>query len=269
MAISDFIREVRWRAAGHFQPLGEPFSKIFSGLRVLEVGGPSALFASEGLIPIYPHAELVDNSQFAEVTVWHEGIASKVFAPEGRPIGTQFVSDDPELRELPDATWDAVCSSHVIEHLANPLRSLETWQRLATPGGYLLIVAPHHEGTFDRNRPVTTLEHLIADRRMGTSEQDLSHLSEVLDRHDFSRDSEIYSERWEEQRRDNANTRMLHHHVFNTRSLLELLTYSGIEIVGHETRFPHDIYVLGRFPTEAKDSQRGRIPTVKSGPFSS
>lgn len=57
--------------------------------------------------------------------------------------------------------WDFVISSHVIEHFYDPVKTIEEWLRVVKPGGYVYIIAPHKERTFDRDRPRTTLAEII------------------------------------------------------------------------------------------------------------
>lgn len=254
MGVADLVQNLRWRAAGHGRPLAAPFTAPLRDARVLEIGGPSALFGAGGLVPVYPHAASVDNVQFAAETAWHDLSGADRFAPEGTPIGAQHLLDGAQLTALPDGGYDAVCCSHVIEHLADPLGGLAAWRRVTRPGGHLLLVAPHHEGTFDRRRPVTTLQHMIDDHAALRGEDDLTHLEETLRLHDHARDVPQDRAAWEAERRDNLNTRLLHHHVFNTSSLLALLDHAGLELLACETRFPHDVYVLARFP--AGDGER-------------
>jgi SAM-dependent methyltransferase len=65
-----------------------------------------------------------------------------------------------------DNTLDYVLSSHVIEHFFDPVKALREWHRVIKPGGYIFIIAPHKDRTFDRFREVTPLAELI-DRSTG------------------------------------------------------------------------------------------------------
>lgn len=248
MGVADKLREVRWRRAGHYdRPLPDAFTAALSGRQVLEVGGPSHVFSSQGLAPVYGRAAVVDGAQFAETTVWH-GEQRGAYAPEGEPTGRLHIADGTTLIGLPDGAYDGVISSHVIEHFANPLKALQAWRRVCRGGGWLLLVAPHKEGTFDHRRPVTTLAHMVEDLERGTPEEDLTHLEETLALHDRSRDAEPDDqEAWAQKRRDNVQHRVLHHHVLTTRSLVELLAHAGVEVAAVEARHPHDVYVAGRF----------------------
>ncbi len=62
---------------------------------------------------------------------------------------------------LPDNSADFVISSHVIEHFPDPIRALKEWRRIVRPGGYIYVIGPHKERTFDKDRPRTTLAELI------------------------------------------------------------------------------------------------------------
>ncbi len=270
MGLADVVRNARWRAAGHMtRPLDERFTVPLRGAKVLEIGGPSMLFGGAGLLPVYPVAATVDNVQFAAETAWHDLSGQAEFAPEGRAIGVQHLLDGAHLEGLDDDAYDAVVSSHVIEHLADPLGGLEAWRRVARPGGHLLMVVPHHEGTFDRRRPVTALQHMIEDHAARRGEDDLTHLDETLRLHDHARDVPQDRAEWEAERRANLSTRVIHHHVFSTPSLLALLDHAGLELLAAETRFPHDIYVLARFPRSATDTPDNSmfLATSRPSPF--
>lgn len=166
------LRDWRWRLAGHGRPLGAEFTEPLHRATLLEVGGPSAVFTDAGLLPAYALAAAVHGLQWSTDTVWHGRQDPGDYAPAGVPLGRMLVSDDPDLAQVADGSYDGVISSHVIEHLANPLRALATWRRITRAGGLVLLIAPHREGTFDRHRPVTSLGHVISDHRSGTAEDD-------------------------------------------------------------------------------------------------
>lgn len=260
MSLIGKLRELRWRAAGHHtRPLDPTFLTPLRDARGLEVGGPSAVFTEDGLLPAYPLLAAVDGLQWSADTVWHSLDADAPYAPDGRPTGTLRIADEADLDGLEDDTYDVVLSSHVIEHLANPLRTLAAWRRITRPGGHLLLVAPHKAGTFDHHRPVTPRPHFLADLEAGTGEGDLTHLEETLALHDRTRDVEAADqETWAQRRRENPTTRLLHHHVFTTASLAGLLREAGLELLAAEARHPHDIYLLGRWPSE--DEARSAAP---------
>jgi SAM-dependent methyltransferase len=270
MGVREKLKELRWRVAGHYRrELPSAFTKPLVGKRGLEIGGPSRLFCADGLLPVYPLVAGVDGVQWSAETLWHTLDRSEGYAPDGTRRGELHVIDSIDLDPLAEDTYDAVLSSHVIEHLANPLRALAAWRRVTRPGGHLLLVAPHIQGTFDHRRPVTTLEHVVEDFEQGVDEDDMTHLDETLRLHDRARDVAMDDDEWEWMRRENPNTRTLHHHTFTTPSLLGMLDHAGLELLAAETRFPHDIYVLGRWPSSGEHvDNRAFLVMPRHSPFS-
>lgn len=68
---------------------------------------------------------------------------------------------------FPDASVDFVVSSHVLEHFSDPIKALTEWYRVVKPDGYVYMIVPHRERTFDRGKESTTLAELQA-RHAGT-----------------------------------------------------------------------------------------------------
>jgi len=60
-----------------------------------------------------------------------------------------------------DSTQDFVISSHVLEHFPDPIGALVEWYRVVRNGGYIFMIVPHKERTFDKDRERTTLIDLI------------------------------------------------------------------------------------------------------------
>jgi SAM-dependent methyltransferase len=252
MSIQMKLRELRWRAAGHYsRPLDERFTEPLRDGRALEVGGPSALFRTGGLLPVYPLLTSVDGLQAQEAhALWHGQLSEGVYET-GEPgtEGRLWLGEGGDLGFLESDSYDAVLSSHVLEHLANPIGALEEWLRVLRPDGHVLIVLPHKEGCADHRRVTTSLEHMVRDAEAGTSEDDMTHADEVIELHDLTRDPAAGGrEALRERVRANPANRAMHHHCFTTPSALRLLDHVGLELLAVESRWPHDIYTLARLP---------------------
>lgn len=243
----------------------------------LEVGGPSGYFSAVGRIPVYTVARALDNCNFAGATVWEGTVhPGRTVQFAGRQRGRQFIAEATDLREMPDASYDFVISSNTLEHVANPIRALREWFRVVRPGGVLLLVLPHRDGTFDHRRPVTPLEHLVHDFEVDTPESDDTHVEEILRLHDLARDPEAGGRaRFEARARDNLAKRTLHHHVFDTRSAAALVDHLGVEILAIEASRPYDILIAARKPTSAARADNSAVLRAwersgsTSSPFSS
>jgi SAM-dependent methyltransferase len=68
---------------------------------------------------------------------------------------------------LSDSSEDFVVSSHVLEHVVDPVRCLLEWDRIVKPGGVIFMIIPHKERTADDSRPRTNLKHLVEDYEQG------------------------------------------------------------------------------------------------------
>jgi SAM-dependent methyltransferase len=85
-----------------------------------------------------------------------------------RPIDLVAPGDDLPFR---DDTVDFVFASHVIEHFPDPIRALDEWCRVARER--VVVVVPHRDRTFDRDRDLTPAEELLQRHFDGfTSEED-------------------------------------------------------------------------------------------------
>ena len=62
-----------------------------------------------------------------------------------------------------DSSLRYVVTSHVLEHVANPLAALSEWYRVLMHGGIIYAVIPDRRKTFDRNRALTTVDHIYED----------------------------------------------------------------------------------------------------------
>lgn len=66
-----------------------------------------------------------------------------------------------------DQSVDFIFSSHVFEHLVNPLDTLRNWWEKLAPGGMIAGVVPDARFTFDLRQPLSTIEDLRAQRLSG------------------------------------------------------------------------------------------------------
>lgn len=226
--------------------------KLVTGRNGLEIGGPSRGFGQSGFLPIYPAIERLDNCNFGSNTVWEGSLSEGFnfqFAPD-KPKGRQYVVEATDLKAISDKTYDFIISSHVLEHIANPLRAMTEWLRILKDDGSIILVLPHKEKTFDRCRPVTSLQHLIEDLEKNVGEDDLTHLSEVLELTDLDRDWGVLNvDDFKKRSERNFENRCLHHHVFKTSLAVQIFDYMHMQVLSAESLFPfHCIVSAQKLP---------------------
>ena len=227
---------------------GRLLPSLLAGKRGLEIAGPSLFFRANGLFPVYAHVGSLDNVNYSAQTIWQGEVkAGEYRFDPARPAGRQWISDASQLEAVADASYDFVCNCHVLEHLADPLRALREWQRVLVPAGVLVLALPRHSATFDHLRPMTTLQHLIADNEAARTEDDATHFDEIIRLHDLSREMvAITPHEFRERILRNAEFRSAHHHVFDQALTAQMLQHVGFELLVVEDVFPDSVVALAR-----------------------
>jgi SAM-dependent methyltransferase len=174
----------------------------------------------------------------------------------GEPCLVDVVSDAIHL-PFPPGSLDYIVSSHLIEHLPNPLLALQEWHSLLKKGGVLYMVVPDARFTFDHMRERTSLEHLVEDYERGCNECDPTHIDEFTEKVDISRMNAGLSHEEARRLRVNCNLHFhdmvasgmginIHFHVFEPYNFMAMMDYSRLgaglswESLEMKERFPPD-----------------------------
>ena len=217
---------------------------LVTGKNGIEIGGPSSIFRRRVNLPIYDYVSSLDNCDFSQNTTWASHAASFRFSKR-KACGRSYFLEASNLSGISVNQYDFLLASHVLEHLANPIRGLKEWQRVVKPGGHLVIVLPHHARTFDRLRAPTALQHMIQDYERGIAEDDITHVDETCAAHCFDDPS-----RTDEETRNlllnNLRHRMMHHHVFDNSNSKELLEEAGLNVLAVEMQLPFHIILVAQ-----------------------
>ena len=213
----------------------------------IEIGGPSFAFSKRGFIPIYQIINSLDGCNFSNDTIWEGKISEGLNFKFDDREGWQYIKDAVCLEGIESEKYDFILSCHSLEHIANPIKAIEEWKRVLKTSGYILIIVPHKEKTFDRKRTVTTIEHIIEDYKKEITEDDQTHFQDVILNHDFSIDPGILNQaEFIKRTKNNQLNRCLHHHVFNTKLLVELIQFCKLKIIEVDHFSPFHIVLLAQ-----------------------
>lgn len=79
-----------------------------------------------------------------------------------------------------DDSLDYVVTSHVLEHVANPIAAFAEWHRVLRHGGIVYLLVPDRRYTWDRPRRLTPVSHLLEDFERGTTACDATHIDDFV-----------------------------------------------------------------------------------------
>jgi len=183
--------------------------KFLADKNVFEIGGPSGLLRF-----VYNKLKSLD--------VLNIPISMEKHSQVGKIDGTMYLGDATEEIHLKKITkrYDAIITSHTLEHIANPIRALSMWRELLVDGGVIVNILPNKDMCWDRNREYTSLDHLLDDFSNNISENDLTHLNES------SCMLETRPRYYEDVGEDNSS-RIIHHHCFNIDTLSKIHEFNN------------------------------------------
>jgi SAM-dependent methyltransferase len=72
------------------------------------------------------------------------GCGNNIILPDAKGWDLQE-GDATFLAGIPDCTFDALFSSHCLEHLSDPPEAIRNWWRVLKPEGYLVVVVPDED----------------------------------------------------------------------------------------------------------------------------
>lgn len=127
-----------------------------------------------------------------------------------------------EAHQLPfaDGSLDFIFSSHVFEHLANPLGHLKHWRGKLRSGGVVLGIVPDLAGAKDTEQRPSTLQEAIEEYEAGIWVPTEAHYRRYLGNTDAAFDPSD----WTRQRP------YVHVHFYTLRNMSEILDHACAEL---------------------------------------
>lgn len=125
---------------------------LLDGLTGIEIGSASHnSFNLAGSINVGPASDPADYEYYKQSQIEMCGAYDEIDV-------------DAEAHALPfeDSSQDYVISSHVFEHLPDPIAAIKEWNRVVRDGGYVFMIVPQ-PGALpeDKGRPLATLNDLL------------------------------------------------------------------------------------------------------------
>jgi 2-polyprenyl-3-methyl-5-hydroxy-6-metoxy-1,4-benzoquinol methylase len=167
-------------------------------------------------LPEHAHALYVDRLSVTDLKIQYPELASHNLVP------VDIIDDGETLHTIPNASQDFIIANHFLEHCEDPIGTLLSFFRVLKSGGILYMAIPDKRFTFDRDRPLTTLNHLINDHTFGPEHSREAHYREYVRLVDKAQSPEgedmMYRKRTEEKF-------SIHFHVWTEKEIRELLDH--------------------------------------------
>jgi SAM-dependent methyltransferase len=123
--------------------------KYLDNLRGIEIGGSAH---NPFNLPDCINVDFTNSMN----TVWKNA----EFGYCGEKMKVDVVADASHL-PFKDKSLDYVISSHMIEHIFDPIGALKEWLRVIKRGGFIFSIVPFKDAIPEETRPLTTIEELI------------------------------------------------------------------------------------------------------------
>jgi predicted SAM-dependent methyltransferase len=96
-------------------------------------------------------------------------------------VPVSIIGDAQNLSVLADESVDFVIANHLLEHLEDPISGLREMLRVIRRGGVLYMALPDPRATFDVDRELTSVDHVLDEFRNGTQHTREAHFAEWVE----------------------------------------------------------------------------------------
>ena len=134
-------------------------------------------------------------------------------------VQVDIIDDGERLATVADGSQDFVIANQVLEHFQNPLLAMQNMLRVLKPGAVLYLSLPDKRFSFDVDRPVTTVEHVLRDYNEGPEWSRRQHFEEWA-RYKEKLSGEALHARVDELIRIDYS---IHFHVWTQLDMLDLI----------------------------------------------
>ena len=211
----------RLRGLLHPLPAGViPLRKAFSGyLRGsgIEIGALHHPLPLKGL-PV-TQIRYVDRLPLARLRKHYPELSHRKFTR------VDVIDDGECLSSFEACSLDFIIANHFLEHARNPIGTIRNWLAKLRPGGVVYLALPDKRYTFDSERPLTTLDHLVNDDLASEAERpglDFAHFLEYARLVDKRAERDIEPQ----AQRLFRSGYSIHFHTFVSRSFQDMLRHA-------------------------------------------
>lgn len=144
-------------------------------------------------------------------------------------VDVDIIDNGETLATIQDDSQDFVIANHFLEHCQNPLDTLINMFRVLKKEGILYLALPDKRYTFDVDRPITPLEHILDDYQNGPEASKYQHFEEWATLVEKKKGAEEIRKHTEDLIKKDYS---IHFHVWTQVEMLELIFL--LKRLGHQ-----------------------------------
>lgn len=157
---------------GTAQYRGEQHHESTSGTLVIGAGVEIGALNAPLMVSDHVEVRYVDLAPIEVLRGQYAELAGKAL------VSPSIIGGAQDLSPLVDDSVDFVIANHLLEHLEDPIRGLQEMLRVIRLGGMLYMGLPDPGVTFDVDRDLTPVEHVLEEFRHGTLHTRQGHFEE-------------------------------------------------------------------------------------------
>ena len=177
----------------------------------IEIGALNSPLA----VPAGVKVRYVDRLSVNELRIQYPELGNHIL------VDVDIIDNGETLKTIGSESLDFVIANHFLEHCENPIEAIKTFLRVLKKKGIVYLTVPDKRFTFDNNRPITTLNHIIKDYNEGADRSRYKHFREW---------KIMITKKFKDDRDRNLNILKsekysIHFHVWTYFEILELMIF--------------------------------------------
>jgi ubiquinone/menaquinone biosynthesis C-methylase UbiE len=124
-------------------------------------------------LPLYSTVDYIDQVSVANIKKRFPKMS------EFHCVSLKLLDDGEGLSKIKDEQYDFLIANHMLEHTQNLFKTIQNHLRVIKQDGYLFYAVPDKRYTFDKDRELTTYDHLKIEYLYGSEQFKYMHYIDV------------------------------------------------------------------------------------------
>lgn len=151
-------------------------------------------------------------------------------------VDVDIIENGEHLKSFSSDSQDYIIANHFLEHCQNPIGTIERFLSVLKPNGVIFMAIPDKRYTFDLNREVTQIDHLVKDYRIGPEWSEDMHYRDFVKNTIWGTNCNSDEDITNVVNNLKAKKFSIHYHVWRHQDLIDFFIY-----LKNQLKFPFEI----------------------------